>query len=185
MFACANLYALAIAGRKLSTTWYRGSLPFLGEKVQKSKRIMAIFRWNCLNQEQKRLITWFWTEWTLFIQRFLRSDLRSGSFTANEDTITIYSKCRKFNVNTGSVESTKACEYTLTLYEKETSAEVGSYTGYANNKNASEEFSVEKGNEYYFIITCDPTHTMPYSLRGTGKVSDVTVWCSARNTNPK
>lgn len=105
----------------------------------------------------------------------VRSDLRSGSFTANEDTITIYSKCRKFNVNTGSVESTKACEYTLTLYEKETSAEVGSYTGYANNKNASEEFSVEKGKEYYFIITCDPTHTMPHSLRGTGKVSDVTV----------
>lgn len=105
----------------------------------------------------------------------VRSDLRSGSFTANEDTITIYSKCRKFNVNTGGVESTKACEYTLTLYEKETSDKVGSYTGYANNKKVTQEFSVEKGKEYYFIITCDPTHTMPYSLRGTGKVSDVTV----------
>ena len=78
----------------------------------------------------------------------VRSDLRSGSFTANKDTITIYSKCRKYNVNTGNVESTKACEYTLTLYKKETSAEVGSYTGYANNKKASAEFSVEKGKEY-------------------------------------
>lgn len=105
----------------------------------------------------------------------VRSDLRSGSFTANEDTITIYSKCRRFNVNTGGVESTKAYEYTLTLYEKDTSDEVGSYTGYANNKKVTEEFSVKKGKEYYFIITCDPTHSMPYSLRGSGKVSDVTV----------
>ena len=32
MFTCANLYALAIAGRKLSTTCYRGSLPFFGKR---------------------------------------------------------------------------------------------------------------------------------------------------------
>ena len=32
MFTCANLYALVIAGRKLSTTCYRGSLPFFGKR---------------------------------------------------------------------------------------------------------------------------------------------------------
>ena len=32
MFTCANLYALAIAGRKLSTTCYRGSLPFFRKR---------------------------------------------------------------------------------------------------------------------------------------------------------
>lgn len=105
----------------------------------------------------------------------VRSDLRSSSFTANKDTITIYSKCRRFNVNTGDVESSKAYQYTLTLYEKDTGDEVGSYTGYANNKNVTQKFSVENGKEYYFVITCNPTHTMPYSLKGTGKVSNVTV----------
>ena len=35
MFTCANLYALAIAGRKLSTTCYRGSLPFFGKRSGK------------------------------------------------------------------------------------------------------------------------------------------------------
>ena len=32
MFACANLYALAIAGRKLSATGHRDSLPFFGKR---------------------------------------------------------------------------------------------------------------------------------------------------------
>ena len=41
MFACANLYSLAIAGRKLSTTWYRGSLPFFRKSWLKIRGIMA------------------------------------------------------------------------------------------------------------------------------------------------
>ena len=104
----------------------------------------------------------------------VRAELRSGTFTADDDTIKIYSKCRLFNVNTGSVTSSKNYEYTLTLYEKGVGA-VGSYTGYANNRKTTQKFSVVEGKEYYFIITCDPTHTMPYSLRGTGKVTNVTV----------
>ena len=38
MFTCANLYALAIAGRKLSTTCYRGSLPFFGKWSRKADK---------------------------------------------------------------------------------------------------------------------------------------------------
>lgn len=105
----------------------------------------------------------------------IRAELKSKNFTADDDTITIYSKCRRFNVNTGSVTSSTSYEYTLTLYEYETGDVIGSYTGYANNKKTTQKFSVEEGKEYYFIITCDPTHTTPYSLKGTGKVSNVTV----------
>ena len=42
MFACANLYALAIAGRKLSTTCCRGSLPFFGKWSRNAKVYWAI-----------------------------------------------------------------------------------------------------------------------------------------------
>lgn len=103
-----------------------------------------------------------------------RSELVSGSFVANDDTIKISSKCRRFNVNTGGVESSRSYQYTLTLREKGTGNVMGSYTGYANNWTKSQKFSVTVGNEYFFILTCDPTHTMPYSLRGTGKVTNVT-----------
>lgn len=104
----------------------------------------------------------------------VRAELVSGSFVANDDTIKISAKCRRFNVNTGGVESSRSYEYTITLYERGTGNVMGSYTGYANNWTKSKTFSVTVGNEYYFIITCDPTHTMPYSLRGTGKVTNVT-----------
>lgn len=104
----------------------------------------------------------------------VRSDMRSGTFTANKNTITIYTKCRLFNVNTGSVTKSESSQYTLTLYDKDGN-EVGSYTGSANNKKMTQKFSVEKEQDYYFVITCNPKHTMPYSLNGTGKVSNVTV----------
>lgn len=42
MFACANLYALAIAGRKLSTTRYRGSLPFF-RKWSRNAKVYGLF----------------------------------------------------------------------------------------------------------------------------------------------
>ena len=44
MFTCANLYALAIAGRKLSTTCYRGSLPFFGKRSGKRSMNGCILR---------------------------------------------------------------------------------------------------------------------------------------------
>lgn len=103
-----------------------------------------------------------------------RAEEKSDPFTANKDTIKIYSKCRRFNVNTGHYSTSESHEYTLTLYDSEGN-EIGSYTGCANNKKTTQEFSVEKGKSYYFIITCNPNQTMPYSLNGTGKVSNVTV----------
>lgn len=48
MFACANLYALAIAGRKLSTTWHRGSLPFFGKNGRKVEGKRLLFAENSL-----------------------------------------------------------------------------------------------------------------------------------------
>ena len=44
MFTCANLYALVIAGRKLSTTCYRGRLPFFGKRSKKRNMNGCILR---------------------------------------------------------------------------------------------------------------------------------------------
>lgn len=102
------------------------------------------------------------------------SEMMSGHFTADKTSIKISSKCKKFNVNTGSSVSTTAYQYTLTLYKKGTGKAVGSYTGYANNKNASKSFTVEEGAEYYFTIACSPELTFPERLSGSGKVTNVT-----------
>lgn len=104
----------------------------------------------------------------------VRAELQSEFFTANRNTIKIYSKCKRLNVNTGRTESSESYSYTLTLYERGVGV-VDSYTGYANNEKTTKKFSVERGNEYYFIITCNPTHTMPYSLYGSGKVTNITA----------
>ena len=50
MFACANLYSLAIAGRKLSTTWYRGSLPFGVERSEKPEEYWLFLPWISLTK---------------------------------------------------------------------------------------------------------------------------------------
>lgn len=102
------------------------------------------------------------------------SEMMSGHFTADKTSIKISSKCKKFNVNTGSSVSTTAKKYTLTLYKMGTGKAVGSYTGYANDKNASKTFTVEKDAEYYFTITCSPELSFPERLSGSGKVTNVT-----------
>lgn len=104
-----------------------------------------------------------------------REELSSDHFIANSNKITISAKGYKFDVNHGSVEHTKSYKYTITLYKIGTGEEVDSYSGYANNRSKSHSFAVEKGQEYYFIMTCEPALSMPYSLKGTGKVTDVTV----------
>ena len=44
---------------------------------------------------------------------------------------------------------------------------------YLGNETYKKTFTVEKGQQYYIIVTCSPTLTMPYSLKGTGKVSKI------------
>lgn len=102
------------------------------------------------------------------------SEMMSGHFTADKTSIKISSKCKKFNVNTGSSVSTTAKKYTLTLYKMGTGKAVGSYTGYANNTSASKTFKVDEGAEYYFTITCSPELSFPERLSGSGKVTNVT-----------
>jgi len=102
------------------------------------------------------------------------SNMMSGHFTADKTTMKISSKCKKFNVNTGSSVSTTSYQYTLTLYKKGSGTAVGSYTGYANNKTASKSFTVEKGAEYYFAITCSPELSFPERLSGSGTVTNAT-----------
>lgn len=102
------------------------------------------------------------------------SEMMSGHFTADKTSIKISSKCKKFNVNTGSSVSTTAYQYTLTLYKKGTGKAVGSYTGYANNTSASKTFKVDEGAEYYFTIACSPELSFPERLSGSGKVTNVT-----------
>ena len=105
----------------------------------------------------------------------VRGSLTSGTFTANKNTIKISTTCRRYNVNKGEYKSTTSHKYTVALYKVGSTDEIGYYVGSANNDEASGEFSVEKGAKYYFVFTCNPTQTVPYSLKGTGKVSDVTV----------
>ena len=50
MFACGNLYFLAIAGRKLSTNWYRGSLPFGVERSEKPEEYWLFLTWISLTK---------------------------------------------------------------------------------------------------------------------------------------
>ena len=102
------------------------------------------------------------------------TEMMSGHFTADSASMKISSKCKKFNVNTGSSVSTKSYEYTLTLYKMGSGTAVGSYTGYANNTSASKTFKVDEGAEYYFTITCSPELRFPERLSGSGKVTNVT-----------
>lgn len=105
----------------------------------------------------------------------VRGSLTSGNFTANKTEIKISTTCRRYNVNKDKYTSTSSYKYTVTLYKVGSTKEIGHYDGSANGKEASGNFSVEKGAKYYFVFTCNPTQTMPYSIKGTGKVSDVTV----------
>lgn len=98
----------------------------------------------------------------------------SQHFITNKTSITISSQCRRYNNKTGENIPTTSCGYTLTLYKMGSSEAVGSYTGYANDKKASATFEVEKGEEYYFVMTSNKTLGATYRLRGTGKVTNVT-----------
>lgn len=98
----------------------------------------------------------------------------SQHFTTNTTSITISSKCKRYNNKTGENISTTSCGYTLTLYKMGSNEAVGSYTGYADNKKASATFTVEEGEEYYFVMTSNKTLGATYRLRGTGKVTNVT-----------
>lgn len=106
----------------------------------------------------------------------VRAELRSESnFTANRSSITISTKCKKLNANSGDNVPDSGKGYTVTLYNADTHDEVGSYSGVADGKTYDESFSVVTNQDYYFRFTCDPELSMPYSLYGTGKVSNVTV----------
>lgn len=105
----------------------------------------------------------------------VRAELRSDSnFTAKKTSIKISTKCKKLNVNSGAnVASSK--NYTVTLYNAATNEVVDFYTGVADGTTYNKTFTVVKNQTYYFVITCDPALTMPYSLYGTGTVTNVTV----------
>lgn len=86
----------------------------------------------------------------------------------------ISTKCQVYNVNRSKYTDESSQSYTVTLYDSNGDV-VSSYIGYADNSTYSSPFSVTRNAEYYFIITCSPTLTVPYSVKGSGSVSNVTV----------
>lgn len=106
----------------------------------------------------------------------VRSNLRAKpNFTAKKSSITISAKCKLKNVNNASYVSDASKEFTITLYDVDTGTEVDSFSGVADGTTYKKTFSVTKNNDYYFIISCNPTLTVPYSLEGSGSVSNVNV----------
>ena len=104
----------------------------------------------------------------------VRAERRSeNDFIVGGNSITISAKCRKYNVNTGHPVEDDTKQFTVTLYKSSSNEEIGSFDGFADDETYKKTFTVEKGQQYYIIVTCSPTLTMPYSLKGTGKVSKI------------
>ena len=109
----------------------------------------------------------------------LHSRLQSDSFVADSDWITIRTNAHLFQRGAAQIVYDSSVVYRITLY-KDTlfPSQVGSYSGRANGNTVSEEFHVEEGSTYYFVITIDePTdfHLTSYYLEGDGRVYPVTV----------
>lgn len=109
-----------------------------------------------------------------------RSELRSAQkFTVSKSNVEITAKCRVYNANTGSLTKDASKSFTLTVYDAATGTRVDDLKGYANNEDATKNFTLTVGREYYFVITCSPTFVMPYSLKGSGTISNfdkVVAW---------
>lgn len=108
----------------------------------------------------------------------INSDLTSGKFTANSNSITIKSTAKIRDINDGSVRTNSSVSYTVTLYKYvagSPSVAVGSYYGSANGRRASGTFTVSANSTYYFEISVDTSLNAQKRLHGTGTVSPVTV----------
>jgi len=102
----------------------------------------------------------------------VRGSLTSGKFTANKTEIKISTTCRRYNVNKDEYKSTSN-KYTVTLYKVGSTKEIGHYNGLADGKEASGNFSVEKGAKYYFVFTCNPTQMLMYGKEASNRKQEI------------
>lgn len=105
----------------------------------------------------------------------IKQYVNSTVFTANSSTIRIDTSAKVYDTSSGNSHTDNSVSFTLTLYKASTNEKVAAYLAYADGVYGGLNFTVTNGAKYYFIITCNTALYSTEYLRGSGRVSPVTV----------
>lgn len=103
------------------------------------------------------------------------SDIKSTTFTANKSKITLSLKCKVYNCNTGVSTADASQTFALRLYYADTNEEYGVGFYSADGEKQESDWPVKVGQRYYFKIICDSPLNMPLSIKGSGKITNITA----------